>query len=158
MPGFVTRRSRSALGPHRVDLLTAPNDINFVRDYYFNLGFAMGSGMAQTCARAFATVASDGTLESAGETWDPDGESEPVVTHPGTGHYVLTYASTYEDGEGDWAESVATGLVGAHITLAGDGTVGMSAQYEITDGCVVDVWIRNHANTLADAGFTIDLK
>lgn len=152
MAGFPSRVSRAIFGPKRVDTMPAPNDVNFVRDFFFNLIFWVVPGLVQTAAKAGAFIKSaDGTLYSHEEAWHPDGGPAPTPSKVGTGHYRLVYANTYKDEEDN---DVAPAL-----TRARGFVQSSSARHctcTVTNGVQVDVYVWDAAGAAADADVWVE--
>ena len=112
MPGFPTRIARSALGPTRVDRYAPKDATKEVTASQFNLDFWQLAGCNIVVPLAWAEIVVDAldaaTLGQHGEAWNPEGAiAGPILTHPGVGHFTLTYLATYNDEAGS---AIATNL------------------------------------------------
>lgn len=101
--GWPTRISRSALGPRPL------KNRYPVRDHERELGAELVglawwqlAGLNVVGERAWALVrGADGQLLDSGEVWDPDALVVPTTSRTSTGIYVVEYAATYPDDQGN---------------------------------------------------------
>jgi len=156
MSGFPARASRAAFGPTRVDdgVVTDPERCVGASD--FNLTFAQVAGCNLCVPRAWALLSWDGatmTVGAAGEAWDPDDGTAPAVTSSGAGEYLLTYAATYLDHQGN---TISTALVAgaAHPQTL---TAHKALAVPRANGHEVDVRVFDDTETADDASVLVVL-
>lgn len=153
MAGFPTRHSRSAFGPKRTNRRPVVNPLNEIGQEHYNLAFWQLAGLNMTGAIAVAVINVDGTLEAHAEAWDPDRKTVgPTGTKVGTGHYRLTYSTSYADQDGN---DVTLGFFGAHATPQSVGSSPLIANAALAAPNIVEVKLFTPGAVATDASVMV---
>lgn len=152
MAGFPSRISRATFGPTREDFDVVPNDVHFVRAFFFELLFRQTAGMNLFSPKAKARITSN-ALASHDEAWAPDGGgTAPTFLHLGTGHYRLTYAATYLDEE---EQAIPPNLTEAKVYVQGATPRITSAI--VSGGTIVNIHIADAAGAAVNADVLVEI-
>jgi hypothetical protein len=155
MSGWPTRLSRSALGP-------TPQDRKPVTDPNKQLGagiadllFWQAAGINVVSDKAWVLLASSAaSILAHSEAWNPNGGTPPGFSRTSAGLYVVTYAATVADKDGN---AVAPAIVAGKAYP--QGLVALIAVASVAgDGRTVTITITDHAGTATDAAVLLEVK
>jgi len=111
MAGFPTRPSRRSFGPltlqDRTPVRQADQEVGAQA---MSLTWWQLAGLGLVTYTAWVLFHWDGAnvqIDASGEAWDPESQFVPSVQRTSAGIYVVTYAATYPDENG---QSIATNL------------------------------------------------
>jgi len=147
------RLTKGDLGGVKVDEGTPTNNQKYHLGREINLSNDLVVGMNLTTPRTLVLTEWDDpdmVVLFSGETWDPEEAAVPTVTRPtGAGKYVIEYAASYTDYDGN---EIAPALIAADVAIQ-DLNTALRARAKVqADGRTVDVWIWDKdTNVFTDA-------
>ncbi len=156
MSGFPTIPTRLAFGPKPQDTYKAGDPAKHGNAELFDLLFWQVAGSGGQAAGAWALLAWDGAALSLGashEAWDPDGAFVPIVTRSGAGVYVVEYAATYPDKDGN---AIATSIKAAKPFV--QTTNDFRAVASVSSSRFITVNVRNSGGSAVDASVLVEAR